>query len=92
MVLHSKHWKMSLLMYQVLFLPKMTILFENNQQMEVNLSTTTSRLVEKIVSLTQQYSVKKIIFHSPQAWGDYFIKDIQKHDSAKFINFMVEEG
>ena len=66
--------------------------FENSQQMEVNLSTTTSHLVNKIISLTQQYSVKKIIFHSPQAWGDYFIKDIQKHDSARFINFMVEEG
>lgn len=67
-------------------------LFENSHQMEINLSTTTSHLVEKIVSLTQQYSVKKIIFRSPQAWGDYFIKDIQKHDSAKFINFMIEEG
>ena len=67
-------------------------LFEDSEQVEINLSTTTSNLVESVVALTKKYSVKKIVFLCPQSWGSYFIRNIQKHDSAKFINFVIEEG
>lgn len=67
-------------------------LFEESEHVEINLSTTTSNLVESVVALTKKYSVKKIVFLCPQSWGSHFIRKIQKHDSAKFINFVIEEG